>query len=221
MITIDGPAGAGKSTVSKAVAARLHYVYLDTGALYRALGYKALKNNIDMKSADELATLCSTTDVNLKNVDGKLNVYVDGENVDDKIRAEEVGLAASVISAFPIVREKLLSLQREAGARGGVVAEGRDMGSVVFPDAAFKFFLDADIHERIQRRHKELLQKNGQAGLEAVARDMQTRDQQDSKREIAPLSVAPDAVVIDSTHLDVSQVVEMILQHVSGEPDVG
>ncbi len=126
---------------------------------------KRLKNNIDVNDPDELAKLCSTTDVTLKNLDGKMTVYVDGEDVGDKIRTEEVGLAASTISAFPVVREKLLSLQREAGARGGIVAEGRDMGSVVFPEADFKFFLDANIEERIRRRHAELVQKNGPAEL--------------------------------------------------------
>ena len=219
VITIDGPAGAGKSTVSKAVAAKLQYIYLDTGALYRALAYKALKNNINVRDADELAKLCSTTDVVLKNLDGKLTVYVDGENIDNKIRTEEVGLGASTISAFPVVREKLLSLQREAGARGGIVAEGRDMGSVVFPEAEFKFFLDADVEERIQRRHAEIVQKNGPAKRDAVTRAMQARDQQDSQRKIAPLTAASDAIIIDSTFLDVSQVVEIILKRVSGGHD--
>jgi CMP/dCMP kinase len=221
VITIDGPAGAGKSTVSKAVAAKLQYIYLDTGALYRALAYKALKNNINVRDVDELAKLCSTTDIALKNLDGKLTVYVDGENVDNKIRTEEVGLGASTISAFPVVREKLLSLQREAGARGGIVAEGRDMGSVVFPDAEFKFFLDADVEERIQRRHAELVQNNGTAKRDAVTRDMQARDQRDSQRKIAPLTAASDAIIIDSTFLDVSQVVEMILKRVSDGHDRG
>ncbi|MCK7477755.1 MAG: (d)CMP kinase [Candidatus Moduliflexus flocculans] len=219
VITIDGPAGAGKSTVSKAVAAKLQYIYLDTGALYRALAYKALKNNINVRDANELAKLCSTTDIVLKNLDGKLTVYVDGENIDNKIRTEEVGLGASTISAFPVVREKLLSLQREAGARGGIVAEGRDMGSVVFPEAEFKFFLDADVEERIQRRHAELVQKNGPAKRDAITRDMQARDQQDSQRKIAPLTAASDAIIIDSTFLDVSQVVEIILKRVSGGHD--
>ena len=221
VITIDGPAGAGKSTVSKAVAAKLQYVYLDTGALYRALAYKALKNNINVGDADELAKLCSTTDVALKNLDGKLTVYVDGENIDHKIRAEEVGLAASTISAFPVVREKLLFLQREAGARGGIVAEGRDMGSVVFPESEFKFFLDADVEERIKRRHAEIVQKNGPAMRDAVTKAMQARDHQDSQREIAPLTAASDAVIIDSTFLDVSQVVEIIIRRVLGRHDEG
>jgi len=219
VITIDGPSGAGKSTVSKALAAKLQYLYLDTGALYRALAYQALKNNVDIHRPDELDEFCLTTHVTLKNFDGKMTVYVNGENVDDKIRTEEVGLAASAISAFPVVREKLLSLQREAGARGNIVAEGRDMGSVVFPEADFKFYLDADLEERTRRRHGELTQKNGPAEIAAVSRDMQVRDQQDSQRKIAPLTAAPDAVVIDSTSLDISQVVEKILKHLSGVPD--
>ncbi|MEE9911181.1 MAG: (d)CMP kinase [Deltaproteobacteria bacterium] len=216
VITIDGPAGAGKSTVSKALADRLQYLYLDTGALYRALAYKALKNKIDLNNPDELAILCSATNVALKNLNGRMTVFVDDENVGDKIRTEEVGLAASTISAFPVVRQKLLTLQREAGARGGIVAEGRDMGSVVFPDARFKFFLDANVEERIRRRHDELAEKNGSAALEAVSKDMQARDQQDSQRKIAPLTAAPDAIIIDSTHLDISQVVAAILRHVKG-----
>ncbi len=216
VITIDGPAGAGKSTVSKAVAARLQYVYLDTGALYRALAYKALKYNINVNNSDELAELCSTTEVTLKNIDGKIAVYIDGHDVGDKIRKEEVGLAASTISAFPVVREKLLSLQREAGACGGIVAEGRDMGSVVFPDAEFKFFLDANIEERIRRRRTELAQKNGPAGLASISKDMHARDHQDSQRKTAPLTAPPNAMIIDSTSLDISQVVEIILERVSG-----
>jgi cytidylate kinase len=213
VITIDGPAGSGKSTVSRALAARLQYLYLDTGALYRALAYKALKNNLDMNHPGELAKLCSTTEVTLKNVNGKMTVWVDGEDVGEKIRTEEVGLAASVISAFPVVREKLFSLQREAGADGGIVAEGRDMGSVVFPDADFKFYLDADPEERIRRRHDELAVKNVAAERSAVSRDMKARDAQDANRKIAPLTPAPGAVVIDSTSLTVSEVLRKILEH--------
>ena len=217
VITIDGPAGAGKSTVSKAVAARLKYLYLDTGALYRALAYKALEKKLALDNPGDLETLCSTTDVALQNLNGRMTVYVDGEDVGDKIRTEEVGLAASIVSAFPVVREKLLALQREAGAGGGIVAEGRDMGSVVFPDADAKFFLDAGIEERIRRRHDELVQKSANAKRDSVSKDMQARDHQDSQRIIAPLKAASDAVVIDSTCLDISQVVEIILAHVSGD----
>jgi CMP/dCMP kinase len=215
VIAIDGPAGAGKSTVSRAVAARLGYLYLDTGALYRALACKALKDKIDVHDSGALEKLCATTDVTLRNLNGKMAVFVDGYEVGDQIRTEEVGLAASTLSAFPVVREKLLSLQREAGAHGGIVAEGRDMGSVVFPDADAKFFLNANIEERIRRRHEELTQKNKPAARDAISRDMQARDFQDSRRQIAPLAAAPDAVVIDSTFLDVSQVVEKIMECIS------
>lgn len=216
VITIDGPAGSGKSTVSRALAGRLQYLYLDTGALYRALAFKALEKNVDVNHPGELAGLCSITDVVLKNINGKMTVWVDGEDVGEKIRTEKVGLAASAISAYPVVREKLLSLQREAGADGGIVAEGRDMGSVVFPEADFKFYLDADLEERIRRRHGELTQKNGPAEMAAVSRDMQVRDRQDSQRKIAPLAAAPDAVIIDSTSLTIPEVIEKILEHLSG-----
>ncbi len=217
IITIDGPAGAGKSTVSKALAERLQYLYLDTGALYRALAYKALKYNIDLNDPVQLAGLCSKTDITLKNDDGQMIVYVDGENVGDKIRTEAVGLAASTLSAFGVVREKLLSLQREAGAEGGIVAEGRDMGSVVFPHADYKFYLDADIQERTRRRHNELLQKSSPAEMEGILKDMKARDHQDSQRKISPLTATPDAFVIDSTSLDVSEVVGRILLRISGQ----
>lgn len=215
MITIDGPAGAGKSTVSKAVAAELNYLYLDTGALYRALAYKVMQNKIDIHNREEVASFCREVQVHLENKDGKMQVFVDGENPGDKIRKEEVGLAASAISAYPEVREKLFALQRHAGAKGGIVAEGRDMGTVVFPDARYKFFLDAGIEERIKRRTNELVHKSKNADISAVARDMKERDQKDAARDLAPLTAASDAFVIDSTSLNVSQVVDLILKHVN------
>lgn len=215
VITIDGPAGSGKSTVSKALAERLNYLYLDTGALYRALAYKAVKDLVNIKDSDQLRKLCSETEVSLQQSAAQMNVFVDGEDVSGKIRTEEVGLAASTISSYPVVREKLLAIQRETGLRGGVVAEGRDMGSVVFPQADFKFFLDANIEERVRRRHAELVHKQGDADREAVYRDMKTRDAQDSQREIAPLEPAPDSVVIDSTFLNSSEVIDKILSYIS------
>lgn len=214
VITIDGPAGAGKSTVSKAVAAALNYLYLDTGALYRALAYTAMKNKIDLHNPVAIASFCRSVEVELKSNNGKMEVFVDGEGLGEKIRSEEAGLAASVISAYPAVREKLLALQRQAGAKGGIVAEGRDMGTVVFPDARFKFFLDAGIQERIKRRAGELSHKNREVDTKAIARDMEARDKQDADRQIAPLAVAKDALVIDSTLLSIAQVVEIILRRV-------
>ena len=217
IITIDGPAGAGKSTVSKALAKKLGYIYLDTGALYRALAHKALKAKISLEDTSALVKLCSGTSVSLKNIDGKMLVLVDGEDVGDKIRTEEVGLAASKISAFAVVRESLLNLQREAGLQGGIVAEGRDMGSIVFPHADYKFYLDANAEERIQRRYSELLAKGAGVEYVAIQKDMMARDDQDSQRKIAPLTAAADAIIIDSTGLSVEGVIEKIIQHICVE----
>jgi CMP/dCMP kinase len=217
ILTIDGPAGAGKSTVSKALAKKLGYTYLDTGALYRALAYKTLKLKIVLDDIAALDILCSETSVVLKNIAGQMKVYLDGEDVGDKIRTEEVGLTASKISAFPIVRQCLLNLQREAAAQGGIVAEGRDMGSVVFPYADYKFYLDADFEERIKRRHKELLGKNNSSEIQAIQKDMLARDKRDSEREIAPLKPPDDAIIIDSTGLSIAEVVETIIREISNK----
>jgi CMP/dCMP kinase len=214
IITIDGPGGAGKSTVSKVLAKKLGYIYLDTGALYRALAYKALKNKIPLNDVFALNSLCSNTSVVLKNIAGQMKVYLDGEDVGDKIRTEEIGLTASKISAFAVVRQSLLQLQREAGAHGGIVAEGRDMGSVVFPHADYKFYLDADIEERIKRRHKDLLGKGHASELQSIQKDMLARDKQDSEREIAPLKPTSCSIIIDSTDLSVVETVEKIIRQV-------
>jgi cytidylate kinase len=214
VITIDGPAGAGKSTVSKILAKKLNYIYLDTGALYRAMAYKALKLKILPDDVSALADLCSNTTVILKNNGGQMKVYVDGENVEDKIRTEEVGLAASKISSFAVVREKLLNLQREAGIQGGIVAEGRDMGSVVFPHADYKFYLDAKLEERIKRRHKELSVKDVSVKYKSIQEDMLTRDKQDKQRELAPLKAPDGAIIIDSDNLSVEKVVDKIIFYI-------
>ena len=215
VITIDGPAGAGKSTISKMLAQRLGYLYLDTGALYRGLAYKAVKCKMPVDEISALSDLCSVTKVELKNIDGRMKVFVDDEDVEDKIRTEEVGLAASTLSAFAMVRAKLLNLQREAGLRGGIIAEGRDMGSVVFPDADYKFYLDATFGERTKRRHQELLLKNNQADYQSIRKDMMIRDSQDSQREIAPLKAPAGAVIINSDNLSIEEVVEKIMSNIS------
>jgi len=215
VVTIDGPAGAGKSSVSRILAGKLGYIYLDTGALYRALAYKTLKLKISPDDVVSLSALCSNTSVVLKNVSGRMKVYVDGEDVEEKIRTEEVGLAASTISTFAVVREKLLNLQREAGIGGGIVAEGRDMGSVVFPDADYKFYLDARLEERINRRHKELLGKGASTKYESIHQDMVARDKQDKQRELAPLKAPEGAVIIDSDNLTIEQVVNEIISFIS------
>jgi len=214
VITIDGPAGAGKSTVSKALAEKLGYLYLDTGSLYRALAYKVLKHNISADNESAVADLCSRTEVELKNVGGKMKVYLDSEDVGEKIRTQEVGSAASKISAYGTVRQYLLNLQRRAGEQGGLVAEGRDMGSVVFPDADYKFYLDANADERITRRLNELISNGTTTRYQSVQKEMIARDQQDSKRQHSPLKVPEKAIIIDSTNLSVAQVVDEILKYI-------
>lgn len=217
VITIDGPAGAGKSTVSKILAKKFNYIYLDTGALYRALAYKALKLKMQFDDPIALEQLCSDTKVVLKKVGDRINVYVDGEDVEGKIRTEAIGLAASKISTFAVVRKKLLDLQREAGRQGGIVAEGRDMGSVVFPNADYKFYLDATLSERTKRRYCELKVKGIVSEYESIQKDMLKRDEQDKQREIAPLKIPEGAFIIDSDRLSIDEVVEAIVSKISIE----
>ena len=214
IITIDGPAGAGKSTVSKILAEKLGYLYLDTGSLYRALAYQALKSETPLDNESALADLCSRTEIKLKNIDGKMKVFLDGMDVAENIRSEEVGVAASKISAYAAVRQCLFHLQRQAGADGKLVAEGRDMGTVVFPHADYKFYLDASMEERTKRRHNELLEKRKPAEYQSVQKDIMARDQQDTTRQLSPLKIPADAIIIDSTNLSVAEVVKKIFESI-------
>lgn len=210
IITIDGPAGAGKSTVSKTLAGRLGFTYLDTGALYRAVALAAQENAIDPTDEARLAELCRSLDIACDQEGETLRVRLNGRDVTELIRSADMGLLASKVSASPAVRAALLDVQRRAGARGGVVAEGRDMGTVVFPHADFKFFLDASVEERAERRYRELVDRGARVGREEVLRDIVVRDRQDRERSLAPLVVPDDAVTIDSTNLTVLQIVEAI-----------
>ena len=211
LITIDGPAGAGKSTVSRLLANKLSYTYLDTGALYRALAYRCIQEGLSATDEGGIANLCQRTGIVLQNKEGFLKVLADGEDVTDKIRTESISLQASIISAMPPVRAALLSIQREAGKAGGVVAEGRDMGTIVFPEADFKFFLEAGMNERIKRRHRELVIRGDAVQYQNVKKDLMMRDRQDREREIAPLKVPEGAFIVDSTHVPAEGVVETIL----------
>ena len=208
IIAIDGPSGAGKSTASKLLAKRLGYIYVDTGALYRAIAWKVKEKNIDMRDEAALDNMCDATEIKIELVDGEQRVYVDGIDVSSYIRTPEIGMMSSKVSSVPCVRKRLLELQRQFGKEGGAVIEGRDIGTVVFPDAEVKFFLSASDEERGRRRYIELKEKGHNVSLEDTTENIKKRDYNDSQRDIAPLCVADDAIVMDSTGLDAEGVVK-------------
>ena len=210
IVAIDGPSGAGKSTVGKRLAALLGYVYIDTGAMYRALGWKAARDGVEPVEGERLREFCKATEVELRLDGGETRVFVDGIDVTGFIRTPEMSMAASRISAQPCVRERLLELQRAMGRQGGVVLEGRDIGTVVFPEARAKFYLDADVHERARRRHEELKAKGIENDLAVTVDEVRKRDHDDSHREIAPLKKADDAIVVDSSKMSADEVVSFM-----------
>jgi cytidylate kinase len=214
VITIDGPAGSGKSTVAKMLAAKLHYLYLDTGALYRAVAYKISSLGLTGANEEELQVLLAQTVIRLKrNFDG-LAVLVDEEDVSRKIRTEEIAVIASTASALPVVRQALLPIQRECARGDSVVAEGRDMGTVVFPEATFKFYLHASSEERARRRYRELIEKGLAPDFEEIRASIILRDKQDTERAASPLRIPEDAQVIDSSTLTISEVMAEILKKI-------
>jgi len=213
LITIDGPAGAGKTTVSRALADRLGYRYIDTGALYRGVALAAQIRGVDPENDDDLKQLCSDIDLTFVRAKEELSLFLNGENISDRIRAPEITMLASAVSARPVVREFLLDLQIDLGREKAAVFEGRDMGTVVFPDADVKFFLDAADRTRSQRRYEEQKSKSSQT-LDEVQQDIQRRDRNDSNRYVAPLKPAVDAIIIDSTDLNVDEVVDVMVSHI-------
>lgn len=212
IVTIDGPSGVGKSTVAKAVALRLGFRYLDTGAMYRAVTLAALRASLGLDPPDENQIRDLLKHLRLS-LDGEGRVLLDGERQDDLLREDRVTVAVSAVSSMKPVRSYLLKLQREFGRAGGIVAEGRDLGSVVFPEAAFKFYLDADPTERARRR--TLQNRDATAGSspseDEVLLDQKRRDLMDSERSLSPLAVSKDMVVLDTTHMDQDEVIERIL----------
>jgi cytidylate kinase len=208
VIAIDGPSGAGKSTITKLLADRLGYIHIDTGAMFRAIALSANRSGVRSDDDAGLAELCRRTDVVLQRGDGCCVVLLNGEDVSHAIRTPEISALTSQISARKPVRESLLKLQRRMGAQGGVILEGRDIGTVVFPDAEVKFFLSASAEERGRRRYLELAAKGESITLEETVAAVVSRDENDEKREHAPLRCADDAIVIDSTRLTIEEVLE-------------
>jgi CMP/dCMP kinase len=210
-IAIDGPAAAGKSTVAKLVAEKLSYIYIDTGAMYRALTLKALTNDVNLENAMELYTLLTQTQIQLVPEKGGQFVYLDGNDVTHSIRSQEVTNSVSTVSKHQSVREEMVSRQQRLAEGGGVVMDGRDIGTHVLPQAEVKVFLVASVEERAVRRHTENLEKGYPSDLQQLKEEIEKRDKLDSEREVAPLKKASDAVLIDTTALGIQQVVNRIV----------
>lgn len=213
IVTIDGPSGGGKSTVSRTLAAKLHFTYLDTGAMYRAVAYQCREKGVDLANSEQLAALLQTIQIELLPPaagEDDVRVLVDGKEVGALLRTQEMGLLASQVSALPLVRKTLTRLQQKIGESGQIVAEGRDTGTVVFPHAAWKFFLDASPEIRAHRRAEQLRGKGEAVDEQQLLAQIVKRDKDDRERTIAPLKAAPDALTIDSTGLPVEEVVRLM-----------
>ena len=211
-IAIDGPAGAGKSSIAKLAAKKLNYVYVDTGAMFRTMAYYFLTNGIEPKEESQVNENCDAIHIEIQYEAGEQHIFLNGMYVSKEIRQEEVGKNASVVAKYPKVREKLLELQRNLAATTDVIMDGRDIGTVVLPDAECKIFLTASSHVRAERRYKELVEKGETCDLEQIEKDIIARDEQDMNREIAPLKQAEDAVLVDSSDMTIDEVVNRIIE---------
>ena len=210
-IAIDGPAAAGKSTVAKITAEKLSYIYIDTGAMYRALTYKAINMKMDLEDEHGLLNILNETTIELLPGENGQYIYLDGKNVSNEIRSAEVTNSVSVVAKHKLVREEMVARQKSFGKNGGVVMDGRDIGTHVLPNAEVKIFLLASVDERAIRRHTENIQKGFPSDLEKLKEEISTRDKLDSERAVAPLKKAADAIEIDTTSLSIDQVVERIM----------
>ncbi|MDQ0213713.1 cytidylate kinase [Oikeobacillus pervagus] len=214
-IAIDGPAAAGKSTVAKLIAEKMHYTYIDTGAMYRALTYKALKQNVNVEMEQELVDLLKQTKIDLQPGEKGQLVFLDNEDVTNFIRTSKVTNTVSIVAKHPNVRFEMVKRQKEFAKKGGVVMDGRDIGTHVLPNAEAKIFLSASVEERAKRRYTENISKGFKEDLEKLKEEIARRDQLDSEREASPLKKAEDAVVVDTTSLSIEDVVEKIMSVVS------
>lgn len=211
-IAIDGPAGAGKSTIARRVAKELSFIYVDTGAMYRAMALYLLRREVNKDDTEQIGNICQDAEISIEYQNGEQIVLLNDENVNSYLRTEEVGNMASVSSAVPRVREKLLSLQRKLARDMSVVMDGRDIGTTILPDADLKIYLTASSLTRAKRRYLELQEKGTVCNLDEIQKDIEERDQRDMNREISPLRQAEDAVLVDSSDLTIQQVVDRILQ---------
>ena len=217
IIAIDGPAGSGKSTVAKIVAEKLNFRYIDTGSMYRSVAWKSLQKNTTLKDEDAVADIASKVQIELVSGKNGQLVFVDGENITDQLKVEEISRGAAIVAAQPKIRKIMTTKQRKLGKQGMVVMDGRDIGTVVFPQAKKKFFLDADPKERGRRRFAELKEKDHakNADLATIIEQIVQRDHEDRNRKIAPLKQAKDAMLIDTTNLSIDQVVKEIIKTIN------
>ncbi len=214
VVTIDGPSGSGKGTICHLLAEKLGFHLLDSGALYRLTALAAIHHGVDTKNEDALEVLAGHLDVQFKVAGNDIKIVLEGEDVSRAIRKEEVGMNASIVAAYPKVRSALLARQRDFRQAPGLVADGRDMGTTVFPDAAVKIFLTASAEERADRRYKQLIDKGESVSLAALLEDIKARDERDSSRSASPLVPADDALVLDSTRMSIEEVLEAVLEAV-------
>lgn len=215
-IAIDGPAGAGKSSIAKLVAKKLNYVYVDTGAMFRTMALYMLNQNLDTSNESVVTENCDKIAIRIEYQDGEQHIFLNDVDVSADIRKEEVGKNASIIAKYPAVRTKLLNLQREIASKNDVIMDGRDIGTVVLPNAECKIYLTASSRVRAERRYKELQEKGESCDLAKIEKDIIARDEQDMNREIAPLTQADDAVLVDSSDMTIPEVVQKICELAKG-----
>ncbi|MBR3306690.1 MAG: (d)CMP kinase [Lachnospiraceae bacterium] len=213
-VAIDGPAGAGKSTIAKSLSKRLGVIYVDTGAMYRAMALHILRSGVDPSDTEAVTKASGSADISIDFADGIQQVLLNGENVSGVIRTEEVSAMASKVSVNPEVRKKLVELQQKLASEKSVVMDGRDIGTVVLPNAEVKIYLTASVEVRAERRYKELIEKGEAAELEAIKAEIRERDERDMNREISPLKQADDAYLLDSSYMSIDEVLEAMLDRI-------